>query len=147
MHNLSPAQAHTTLLRRSSSVSNGPRDNACMRVQKWIEKFPAAASRGRVRRLLADLLLALVRWSPACGEAATFVPGVAYPLAKLFGTDKVSAFECTATVTATLTHACPYTTPQPSPSPCRQVLLNWCRRWFSALPFPPLDTLQVSTSE
>ena len=94
-------QAHSTLLRRSTSLSNGPRDSACMRVQKWIEHFPAAASRGRDKRLLSDLLLALVRWSPAFGEASTFVPGVAYPFAKLFGTDKVAAFECTATVSIT----------------------------------------------
>ena len=72
-----------------------------MRVQKWIERFPAVVSRGREKRLLSDLLLALVRWSPAFGEAAAFVPGVAYPFAKLFGADKLSAFECTATVSIT----------------------------------------------
>lgn len=79
------------------------------------ERYPV-----RDRRLLtrlAKVVNALSHWSPVYGELP-FLPALAFPFVKFFGSDDLSAFECVMTV-----------------------LINWGRHWIETLPHPPVPLL------
>lgn len=74
---------------------------------------------GRLRSRLERCLSALSHWAPVLGECA-FLPALAFPFVKLFGTDELAAFETVMTV-----------------------LVHWGRDWLATFPVPPIPRLSL----
>eukprot|EP00939_MAST-03C_sp_MAST-3C-sp1_P004047 g4047.t1 len=74
----------------------------------------------RIKRRLLHLLSAVGHWSPVLAKRVDFLPAMAFPFAKICGSDPRFAFEILATV-----------------------VMHWCPRFFVNLPHLPLEHLSV----
>ncbi|KAJ3027429.1 UNVERIFIED_CONTAM: TBC1 domain member 31 [Siphonaria sp. JEL0065] len=100
-------EAYDTLLEKSIHPS----------VKEFRKKFPLKSD--RLAKSIEKILSGLAHWSPIF-EDLDYLPGMVFPVVKLFINDAFSGFEVTMTL-----------------------LTNWCQKWWEYYPNPPIECLGV----
>ncbi|ORY31167.1 hypothetical protein BCR33DRAFT_724099 [Rhizoclosmatium globosum] len=100
-------EAYETLLDKSLHPS----------VKDFRKKFPLKSD--RLAKSIEKVLSCLAHWSPIF-EDLDYLPGMVFPIAKLFVNDMFSGFEVMMTI-----------------------LTNWCQKWWEYYPNPPIECLGV----
>ncbi|KAJ3058129.1 TBC1 domain member 31, partial [Podochytrium sp. JEL0797] len=100
-------EAYETLLERGIHPS----------VQDFRKKFPLKSD--RLSKSMEKVLSMLAWWSPIFQDL-DYLPGMVFPVVKLFVNDMFSGFEVMMTL-----------------------LVNWCQKWWEYYPNPPIESLGV----
>ncbi|KAJ3407502.1 TBC1 domain member 31 [Chytriomyces hyalinus] len=86
-------------------------------VKDFRKKFPLKSD--RIAKSMERTLSCLAHWSPIF-EDLDYLPGMVFPIVKLFVNDMFSGFEVIMTI-----------------------LLNWCQKWWEYYPNPPIECLAI----
>ncbi|KAI9331207.1 rab-GTPase-TBC domain-containing protein [Obelidium mucronatum] len=100
-------EAYDTLLEKSIHPS----------VKEFRKNFPLKSE--RLAKSIEKILSCLAHWSPIF-EDLDYLPGMMFPVVKLFINDMFSGFEVMMTL-----------------------LINWCQKWWEYYPNPPIECLGV----